>query len=196
MTIRFTYQVLHSFTFLSFSFRTELTPENPLWVGAWWIGFLAGGAAALLIALPILGYPRQLPGATHKPSTKEVKWPQSNIALASITISLSLSGRLSAVCGHACLRGAPAKGWQSGHSIWSSVWKNRKRHAQVTNTWPERGCGLRVVCPAGFSITLPTVYKAFRSLLKCTALPCLYLETWLMGRSWNCSFLVCQLQQI
>ncbi|XP_051516494.1 solute carrier organic anion transporter family member 4A1-like [Myxocyprinus asiaticus] len=41
---------------------TELTPENPLWVGAWWIGFLAGGAAALLIALPILGYPRQLPG--------------------------------------------------------------------------------------------------------------------------------------
>ncbi|TRY89869.1 hypothetical protein DNTS_030349 [Danionella cerebrum] len=42
---------------------TELTPENPLWVGAWWIGFLAGGAAALLIALPILGYPRQLPGS-------------------------------------------------------------------------------------------------------------------------------------
>ncbi|XP_065142228.1 solute carrier organic anion transporter family member 4A1 [Paramisgurnus dabryanus] len=42
---------------------TELTPENPMWVGAWWIGFLAGGAAALLIALPILGYPRQLPGS-------------------------------------------------------------------------------------------------------------------------------------
>ncbi|KAL4655427.1 solute carrier organic anion transporter family member 4A1 [Arapaima gigas] len=42
---------------------TELTPENPLWVGAWWIGFIAGGVAALLIALPILGYPRQLPGS-------------------------------------------------------------------------------------------------------------------------------------
>ncbi|XP_036447883.1 solute carrier organic anion transporter family member 4A1 [Colossoma macropomum] len=42
---------------------TELTPENPLWVGAWWIGFLAGGAAALFTALPILGYPRQLPGS-------------------------------------------------------------------------------------------------------------------------------------
>nr|XP_046252002.1 solute carrier organic anion transporter family member 4A1 [Scatophagus argus]XP_046252003.1 solute carrier organic anion transporter family member 4A1 [Scatophagus argus]XP_046252004.1 solute carrier organic anion transporter family member 4A1 [Scatophagus argus] len=42
---------------------TEMTPENPLWVGAWWIGFLAGGAAALLTAFPILGYPRQLPGA-------------------------------------------------------------------------------------------------------------------------------------
>nr|XP_029506187.1 solute carrier organic anion transporter family member 4A1-like [Oncorhynchus nerka] len=42
---------------------TELTPENPLWVGAWWIGFLAGGAAGLVVALPILGYPRQLPGS-------------------------------------------------------------------------------------------------------------------------------------
>ncbi|KAG5838559.1 hypothetical protein ANANG_G00224920 [Anguilla anguilla] len=42
---------------------TELTPENPLWVGAWWIGFLVGGAAALVTALPILGYPRQLPGS-------------------------------------------------------------------------------------------------------------------------------------
>nr|XP_015220693.1 PREDICTED: solute carrier organic anion transporter family member 4A1 isoform X1 [Lepisosteus oculatus]XP_015220694.1 PREDICTED: solute carrier organic anion transporter family member 4A1 isoform X1 [Lepisosteus oculatus]XP_015220695.1 PREDICTED: solute carrier organic anion transporter family member 4A1 isoform X1 [Lepisosteus oculatus]XP_015220696.1 PREDICTED: solute carrier organic anion transporter family member 4A1 isoform X1 [Lepisosteus oculatus]XP_015220697.1 PREDICTED: solute carrie len=42
---------------------TELTPENPLWVGAWWIGFLVGGAASLLVSIPILGYPRQLPGS-------------------------------------------------------------------------------------------------------------------------------------
>ncbi|XP_049611579.1 solute carrier organic anion transporter family member 4A1 isoform X2 [Syngnathus scovelli] len=46
---------------------TDMTPENPLWVGAWWIGFLLGGAAALLVAFPILGYPRQLPGSQeHK----------------------------------------------------------------------------------------------------------------------------------
>ncbi|KAF7648717.1 hypothetical protein LDENG_00152860 [Lucifuga dentata] len=43
--------------------KTDLTPENPLWVGAWWIGFLAGGAASLVVALPILGYPQQLPGS-------------------------------------------------------------------------------------------------------------------------------------
>ncbi|KAM8945750.1 solute carrier organic anion transporter family member 4A1 [Pelodytes ibericus] len=42
---------------------TELTPENPLWVGAWWIGFLGAGAAAFLISFPILGYPQQLPGS-------------------------------------------------------------------------------------------------------------------------------------
>ncbi|XP_056404526.1 solute carrier organic anion transporter family member 4A1 [Hyla sarda] len=42
---------------------TDLTPENPLWVGAWWIGFLGAGAAAILISFPILGYPQQLPGS-------------------------------------------------------------------------------------------------------------------------------------
>uniref|UniRef100_Q8K078-2 Isoform 2 of Solute carrier organic anion transporter family member 4A1 n=1 Tax=Mus musculus TaxID=10090 RepID=Q8K078-2 len=43
--------------------RTELTTDSPLWVGAWWIGFLGTGIAAFLIAIPILGYPRQLPGS-------------------------------------------------------------------------------------------------------------------------------------
>ncbi|XP_008593225.1 PREDICTED: solute carrier organic anion transporter family member 4A1-like [Galeopterus variegatus] len=43
--------------------RTELTTESPLWVGAWWIGFLGAGVAAFLIAIPLLGYPRQLPGS-------------------------------------------------------------------------------------------------------------------------------------
>ncbi|XP_056879739.1 solute carrier organic anion transporter family member 4A1 isoform X2 [Takifugu flavidus] len=43
--------------------RTDLSPEDPHWVGAWWIGFLLGGAAVLLVSLPILGYPRQLPGS-------------------------------------------------------------------------------------------------------------------------------------
>ncbi|XP_069506856.1 solute carrier organic anion transporter family member 4A1 isoform X2 [Ambystoma mexicanum] len=43
--------------------NTDFTPENPLWVGAWWIGFLGAGAAALLISVPILGYPQRLPGS-------------------------------------------------------------------------------------------------------------------------------------
>lgn len=49
------------------SHRTELTTESPLWVGAWWVGFLGAGAAAFLIAVPILGYPRQLPGECTPP---------------------------------------------------------------------------------------------------------------------------------
>ncbi|OCT62430.1 solute carrier organic anion transporter family member 4A1 [Xenopus laevis] len=45
------------------SSQTDLTPGNPLWVGAWWIGFLAAGVAGLLISMPILAYPQQLPGS-------------------------------------------------------------------------------------------------------------------------------------
>ncbi|XP_043946340.1 solute carrier organic anion transporter family member 4A1 isoform X2 [Protopterus annectens] len=43
--------------------KTHLTPDNPLWVGAWWIGFLGTSAAAFLTSIPILGYPRKLPGS-------------------------------------------------------------------------------------------------------------------------------------
>lgn len=44
------------------SYRIDIAPENTLWVGAWWIGFLGAGAASLLISIPILGYPQRLPG--------------------------------------------------------------------------------------------------------------------------------------
>ncbi|XP_060086605.1 solute carrier organic anion transporter family member 4A1 [Heteronotia binoei] len=43
--------------------QVDLTPDNTLWVGAWWIGFIGAGAAALLTAIPILGYPQRLPGS-------------------------------------------------------------------------------------------------------------------------------------
>ncbi|XP_008063281.1 solute carrier organic anion transporter family member 4A1 [Carlito syrichta] len=56
--------------------RTELTMESPLWVGAWWIGFLGAGAAAFLIAVPILGYPRQLPGSQHYGVMRESEMQQ------------------------------------------------------------------------------------------------------------------------
>lgn len=46
-----------------------MSPGDPHWVGAWWIGFLVGGVAALLVSFPILGYPRQLPGTAHLQST-------------------------------------------------------------------------------------------------------------------------------
>ena len=39
-----------------------LTEDSPLWVGAWWIGFIVSGAMALLITVPLLGFPKYLPG--------------------------------------------------------------------------------------------------------------------------------------
>lgn len=40
-----------------------MTPDSPRWVGAWWIGFLISGALAFLVALPINGFPKSLPGS-------------------------------------------------------------------------------------------------------------------------------------
>ncbi|KAL3873140.1 hypothetical protein ACJMK2_036294 [Sinanodonta woodiana] len=39
-----------------------LTPKDPQWVGAWWIGTLFGGAVFIFVALPFIGYPKRLPG--------------------------------------------------------------------------------------------------------------------------------------
>uniref|UniRef100_K1QEF8 Solute carrier organic anion transporter family member n=1 Tax=Magallana gigas TaxID=29159 RepID=K1QEF8_MAGGI len=42
--------------------NVSLTPFDPQWVGAWWIGILAGMGGFLLVLLPIVGYPKRLPG--------------------------------------------------------------------------------------------------------------------------------------
>ncbi|MBN3284766.1 SO4C1 protein, partial [Polyodon spathula] len=39
-----------------------LSPEDPRWVGAWWIGYLIGLPAAWLLIVPFLGFPKHLPG--------------------------------------------------------------------------------------------------------------------------------------
>lgn len=36
---------------------------SPLWVGAWWLGFMCTGSAAILVSIPLLAFPRSLPGA-------------------------------------------------------------------------------------------------------------------------------------
>ena len=49
-----------------FPFQPEgsnLKPEDPQWIGAWWLGYLGGGCLLLPIAGLLLGFPRELPGA-------------------------------------------------------------------------------------------------------------------------------------
>ncbi|CAG2204509.1 SLCO4A [Mytilus edulis] len=46
-----------------------LTSSDPQWVGAWWIGFIIAVPAFILVAFPILGYPRRLPGAITIPGS-------------------------------------------------------------------------------------------------------------------------------
>ncbi|KAI4497175.1 hypothetical protein M0802_007659 [Mischocyttarus mexicanus] len=40
-----------------------LTPDSNVWVGAWWIGFLAAAVICFVIAIPLLAFPAVLPGS-------------------------------------------------------------------------------------------------------------------------------------
>ena len=40
----------------------NLSPIDPRWVGAWWINFLIVGCVMMLITVPVLGFPKRLPG--------------------------------------------------------------------------------------------------------------------------------------
>ncbi|XP_059480522.1 solute carrier organic anion transporter family member 4A1 [Neocloeon triangulifer] len=40
-----------------------LTPDSNLWIGAWWIGFVTSAAVCALLAIPLLAFPAELPGA-------------------------------------------------------------------------------------------------------------------------------------
>ncbi|XP_029156847.1 solute carrier organic anion transporter family member 4A1 isoform X2 [Nylanderia fulva] len=40
-----------------------LTPDSNVWIGAWWIGFLAAAVVCFIIAVPVLAFPAILPGS-------------------------------------------------------------------------------------------------------------------------------------
>ncbi|XP_070159925.1 solute carrier organic anion transporter family member 4A1 isoform X3 [Polyergus mexicanus] len=40
-----------------------LTPDSNVWIGAWWIGFLAAAIICFIIAVPVLAFPAALPGS-------------------------------------------------------------------------------------------------------------------------------------
>ena len=52
-------------------YSVSLTPDNPRWVGAWWVGFLISGALAFIVALPIAGFPKSLPGSEQYRKDRE-----------------------------------------------------------------------------------------------------------------------------
>lgn len=48
--------------YVNFPFEnTEITTDNPQWLGAWWLGVLIVGAALILTAFPMMAFPRNLP---------------------------------------------------------------------------------------------------------------------------------------
>ncbi|XP_008554726.1 solute carrier organic anion transporter family member 4A1 isoform X1 [Microplitis demolitor] len=40
-----------------------MTPDSNVWIGAWWIGFVAATIVCIIVAIPIIAFPASLPGA-------------------------------------------------------------------------------------------------------------------------------------
>ncbi|XP_033126930.1 solute carrier organic anion transporter family member 3A1-like [Anneissia japonica] len=45
---------------------SDLLPSDPEWFGAWWLGFIAGGAFIILVSIPLLCFPRSLQPDAHE----------------------------------------------------------------------------------------------------------------------------------
>ncbi|XP_046544868.1 solute carrier organic anion transporter family member 3A1-like [Haliotis rubra] len=52
---------------------TQLDKSSPQWIGAWWIGYLVLGSAALFLAVPLGCFPRHIKKPTVKDTTKSLK---------------------------------------------------------------------------------------------------------------------------
>ncbi|XP_066269059.1 solute carrier organic anion transporter family member 4A1-like [Branchiostoma lanceolatum] len=52
-------------------YSAGLTPWDPRWIGNWWLGFPVLGVLAILIAVPLLAFPRKLPGSEELEEEEE-----------------------------------------------------------------------------------------------------------------------------
>lgn len=46
---------------LIFFFSVSITPNDPRWVGAWWVGFVVASLLFLVVSIPLFGYGKELP---------------------------------------------------------------------------------------------------------------------------------------
>ena len=56
--------------------ETELQPEDPGWVGAWWLCFLFSAVVSWLLAIPFLLFPRLLPDSHLVKKERELEMAQ------------------------------------------------------------------------------------------------------------------------
>ena len=53
--------------FSYFNEDVDITPSDPRWIGAWWLGFLVFGSFAVVFSIPLMCFPRRM---RAKPATE------------------------------------------------------------------------------------------------------------------------------
>eukprot|EP00057_Strongylocentrotus_purpuratus_P019729 XP_011674203.1 PREDICTED: solute carrier organic anion transporter family member 4A1 [Strongylocentrotus purpuratus] len=51
----------------------DITPEDPTWVGAWWLGFIVVAAISFSLVIPFVGFGKTLPGGKKMFAQREVE---------------------------------------------------------------------------------------------------------------------------
>lgn len=69
---------------------TSLTPDDPRWIGAWWLGFIVFGACSILISFPIFFFPASLRRADDKAPAHSAEYANSSVIEASPTFTETL----------------------------------------------------------------------------------------------------------
>ena len=49
----------------------ELTPQDSNFIGAWWLGYIVGGILSILVSLPLIAFPHELPGTPEIRAEKQ-----------------------------------------------------------------------------------------------------------------------------
>jgi len=44
----------------------DISPKDPRWIGAWWLGFLVFGAFSLLFSIPTMCFPRYIKSSKRR----------------------------------------------------------------------------------------------------------------------------------
>ncbi|XP_067666199.1 solute carrier organic anion transporter family member 2A1-like [Haliotis asinina] len=65
---------------------TDLYPRHPRWIGAWWLGYLVFGAAAIIMSFPLFFFPRRLKNAPPSNAMDDIKKKKKD--LVNITAKL------------------------------------------------------------------------------------------------------------
>lgn len=66
-------------------------PRDTRWVGAWWIGFVVTAVAFVVIAIPIFGYPKYMPGNEKAEETEEKLRSETDTTLGKLVKQMIIS---------------------------------------------------------------------------------------------------------
>lgn len=71
----------NSYCYSAVSDRVDIDESSAFWIGNWWLGFVIGGVTVIVISVPIILFPKQLPNTSRFRVGREDEIHQNTEAL-------------------------------------------------------------------------------------------------------------------